>query len=216
MRSGLEKQPSNTQLEYSLTVFGWFDRARASKCLKFAAIADVMRSMTQTKAIRAIVTVLSAALALLLSGCGEEEGPNSTRYWNVVMAGGTTAGLTITFGNGVSASQGGIITGGTTAGWGHHQYNLFASGGLINGGLSTCRLTNAGHTVVIPGQYSGSIPLEQACAGGLLSNLQISLGSTAASILDSTRAVNVRAGSSVSGTIQAPGNAGASTGNIYY
>jgi len=149
----------------------------------------------------------------LILGCGQKNTTGSSintsnRYWNVVMAGSSTAA--ITFSQPLSSSGMGIITGGSSA-YTTSWYNLY-----ISGGGTTCQVMTAGLSTVQPGAASGTITFNNVCVNQMTSNLVISLGNSITGVVDSSNNYVVAPGKSVSGTIIAPGATGASTGNISY
>lgn len=172
--------------------------------------------MTKTKIGRIFFGVNLFVMAWLISGCSDPVTPTG-RYWNVVMAGQSTA--TITFGTPISPDRVGVIAGGSTETFNTSNYNLLIASG--NTTTTPCRWVDGGGTVVVaPGGQTGTINLTNTnggtCVGHMTSNLEIILGNSVAGILDIHNNYIVQPGRSVTATIIAPGSTGASSGNITY
>jgi hypothetical protein len=143
------------------------------------------------------------AMASCLIGCDKSNDSNS-RYWQVVLAGQSTA--TITFGAPVASP--GIVLGNT---YSEINRNLY-----ITGGTGACRLIQSGQTVLQAGGVTGSFFLDNNCIGSMTSSLKIHLGNSLANVTDLNGITVVQAGQSVTGVIAAPGASGSSTGTIRY
>jgi hypothetical protein len=162
---------------------------------------------------------VSLTAVSLLSSCGDgvTSTASSGRYWNVVMAGNSTA--RITFGTALSADRTGIIAAGLSSPYSTSNYSLYLTGGnTALGGPLACKLNyvEMGNTTVLPGAATGTFRFDGDCAGTMVSDLKIILGNSTAAILDANNNYIVEAGRSAIGTITAPGADGASTGNITY